>query len=194
MPSGHQQTGSKKLVTQINMGVMYAQYVDHPIPDQEMVDTFIMVIMKCDLFNTSYEKWHVRPDKNKTWNEATVFWNEEVNLKRTCAVIPGQYVFGGNATDTDTTEGDAAYEQLVNDFSSASDKSQTTVSGLTANNTQLQQQLQQAQMMCQDMTNSTPPLAYQMPFQTQQQMHSQHQNRKNNNGGKLENERSNYRG
>ena len=82
--------GFEKLVTQINMSVMYAQYINHPIPDQEMVDTFIMVIMKCDLFNTSYEKWHVRPDKNKTWNEATVFWNEEVNLKRTCEVTAGQ--------------------------------------------------------------------------------------------------------
>ena len=48
--------GFEKLVTQINIGVIYAQYVDHPIPDQEMVDTFIMVIMKCGLFNTSYEK------------------------------------------------------------------------------------------------------------------------------------------
>ena len=65
--------GFKKLVTQINIGVMYAQYVDHPIPDQEMVDTFIMVIIKCGLFNTSYEKWHARPEKNKTWTEATVF-------------------------------------------------------------------------------------------------------------------------
>ena len=46
--------GFEKLVTQINIGVMYAQYVDHPISDQEMVDTFIMVIMKCGLFNTSY--------------------------------------------------------------------------------------------------------------------------------------------
>ena len=59
---------------------MYAQYVDHPIQDQEMIDTFIMVIMKCGLFNTFYGKWHARPDKNKTWTEATVFWNEEVTL------------------------------------------------------------------------------------------------------------------
>ena len=58
--------GFEKLVTQINIGMMYAQYIDHPIPYQEMVDTFIMVIMKCGLFNTSYEKWHARPDKNKT--------------------------------------------------------------------------------------------------------------------------------
>ena len=57
--------GFEKLVTQINIGVMYAQYVDHPIPDQEIVYTFIMVIMKCGMFNTSYEKWHARPDKTK---------------------------------------------------------------------------------------------------------------------------------
>ena len=65
--------GFEKLVTQINIGVMYAQYVNHPIPYQEMVDTFIMVIMKYGLFNTSYQKWHARPDKNKTWTEGTVF-------------------------------------------------------------------------------------------------------------------------
>ena len=94
-----------------------------------MVDTFIMVIMKCGLFNTSYEKWHARPDKNKTWTEATFFWNKEVNLKRTCAVTAGQYGSGGNATDTATTEADAAYEQSVHDFYLASDKSQTTISG-----------------------------------------------------------------
>ena len=29
----------EKLVTQINIGAMYAQYIDHTIPDQEMVDT-----------------------------------------------------------------------------------------------------------------------------------------------------------
>ena len=46
--------GFEKLVTQINIGVMYTQYVDHPIPYQDMVDTFIMVIMKCGPFNTSY--------------------------------------------------------------------------------------------------------------------------------------------
>ena len=160
---------------------MYTQYVDHPIPDQEMLDTFIMVIMKFGLFNTSYEKWHARPDKNKTWTEATVFWNKEVDLKRTCAVTTGQYGFGGNATDTATTEADAAYEQLVHDFSSAFDKSQTTISGLTATNTQLQQQLQQAKMMCQAMTNRVPPATYQMPFQPQQQMQSQHQSWKNSN-------------
>ena len=60
------QDGFEKLVTQINIGVMYAQYINHPILEQEMVDTFIMVIMKCGLFNTSYEKWHARPDPNFT--------------------------------------------------------------------------------------------------------------------------------
>ena len=87
-----------------------------------MVDTFIMFIMKCGLFNTSYEKWHARPEKNKTWTEAKVFWNEEVNLKRTCAVTVGQHGFSVNATDTATTEADTAYEQSVHDFSSALDK------------------------------------------------------------------------
>ena len=104
-----------------------------------MVDIFIMVIMKCGLFNTSYEKWHARPDKNKTCTEATVFWNEEVNLKRTFAVTAGQYGFEGNTTDTATTEADAVYEQSVHDFSSSSNKSQMTISGLTATNTKLQQ-------------------------------------------------------
>ena len=133
-----------------------------------MVDTFIMVIMKCGLFNTSYEKWHARPEKNKTWTEAIVFWNEEVNLKRTCTVTAGQYIFGGNATDTSTTEADAEYEQSVHDFSLAFDKIQTMISGLTTTNTQFQQQLQQAKMMCQAMTNCVPPATYQMLFQQQQ--------------------------
>ena len=106
-----------------------------------------------------------------------------MNLKRTCAVTEGQYGLGGNVTDTYTTEADAAYEQSVNDFSLALDKIQTKISGLTATNTQLQQQLQQEKMMCQAMTNHTPPPTYQMPFQTQQQMHSQNQNWKNNDGG-----------
>ena len=116
---------------------MYAQYVNHPIPDQQMVDTFIVVIMKCGLFNTSYEKWHTRPDKNKTLIEATVFWNGEVNLNRTSSVTAGQSGFGGKAIDTTTTEAYAAHEQSVHDFYSAFDKSKTTISGLTANNTQL---------------------------------------------------------
>ena len=71
------------------------------------------------------------------------FWNEDVNIKRTCLVTAEQYGFSGNMTATSTTNVDTAYEQLVNDFSSAFDKSQTTISGLTATNTQLQQQLQQ---------------------------------------------------
>ena len=66
--------------------------------------------------------------QNKTWTEATVFWNKEVNLKRTCAVTAGKYGFGGNATDTPTTEADASYEQLIHEFSSAFDKSKTTIS------------------------------------------------------------------
>ena len=185
--------GFKKLVSQINIVVMYNQYVDHPIPEQEMVDIFIMVIMKCGLFITSCEKWYGRLDKNKTWTEATFFWNEEVNLKRNCVVTAGQYGFGGNTTDTATTEADAAYKQSVHDFSSAFEKIQTTISGLTATNTQLQQQLQHAQMMCQAMTNCTPPTTYKMPFQAQQQMQSQHQNWKNNNGGGQENGRGNNR-
>ena len=148
-----------------------------------MVDTFIMFIIKFGLFNTSYEKWHWRPDKNKTWTEATVFWNKEVNLKRTCAVTARKYGFGGNTTDTATTEADTAYEQLVHDFSLTFNKSQTKISGLAATNTQLQQQLQQAQMMCQAMKNRVPPETYQMPFQPQQQMQSQQQSWKNSNGG-----------
>ena len=79
----------EKLFTHISIGVMYTQYVNHTILDQEMVDKFIMVITKCGLFNRSYEKWHARPNKNKTWTEATVFGNKEVNLKRTCAVTAG---------------------------------------------------------------------------------------------------------
>ena len=118
---------------------MYAQYVNHPIPGKEMVDTVIMVILKYGLFNTSYEKWHARTDKNKTWTKATIFWNEEVNLKRTCAVTVGEYVFGVNTTDTATTEADATYEQSVNDFSSDFNKCQTKISELTAINIQLQQ-------------------------------------------------------
>ena len=117
-----------------------------------------------------------------------------MNLKHTCAVTAVQYGFGGNAIDTATTESDAAYEQSVHDFSSALDKSQTTISGLTATSTQLQQQLQQAQMMCQYMTNRTTPPTYQMSFQTQQQIQSQHQNWKNNNGGGQKNGRGSYRG
>ena len=121
--------------------------------------------------------------QKQTWTEATVFWNEKVNLKRTCAVTTGQYGFGGSTTDTATTDADAAYEQSVHDFSSAFDKSQTKISGLSTTNTTFQQQLQQSQMMCQAMTNFVPPPTYQIPVQTQQQMQSQHQNWKNNNGG-----------
>ena len=104
----------------------------------------------------------------KPWTEARVFWNEEVNLKRTCTVKTGNYGFGGNTTDTATTEADAAYEHLVHGFSSAFNKSQKTISGLTATNTQLQQQLKQAQMMYQAMTNCVPLVTYQMPFQPKQ--------------------------
>ena len=110
--------------------------------------------------------------RKENMDQSNSFWNEEVNLKRTCAVTEGQYGFGGNATNTATTEADAAYEQLVHDFSSEFDKSHTTISGLTATNTQMQQQLQQAQIMCQAMTNRVPPVTYQMPFQPQQQMQS----------------------
>ena len=63
------------------------------------------------------------------------------NLKCTCPVTAGHYGFGGDATDTAYTEADAAYEQSVHDFSFAFNKIQTAISGLTANNTQLQQQL-----------------------------------------------------
>ena len=185
--------GLEKLVTQINTGVMYAQYVDHPIPYKEMVHTFIMVIMDYGLFNTSYKKWRASPKNNKTWAEATFFWNEEVTLKRTCAVTAGQCGFGGNSTATSITDADAAYEQSVNDFSLALYKSQTTISGLTATNTQLQQQLQQAQMMCQAMKNRTPPPTYQMPFQPQQQMQIHQQNWNNNGGGIQVNGRGNYK-
>ena len=121
--------------------------------------------------------------KNETWAEATVFWNKKVNLKRTCAVTAGQYGFGGNATATSTTYSYAAYDKSVNHFSSVFNKSQTTISGLTETNTQLQQQLQQAQMMYQAMTNCAHPPTYQMPFQPQQQIQSQQQNWKNNDGG-----------
>ena len=127
--------GFEKLFTQINIGVMCAQYVNRPIQDQELLDIFIVVIMKCGLLNTSYEKWHARPKKKKTWTKATIFRNKEVNLKRTCTVTAGQYGFRGNATDTATARADAAYEQLVHDFSLALDKSQTTISGLIATNT-----------------------------------------------------------
>ena len=58
----------------------------------------------------------MRGQTKKTWTEATIFWNEEVNLKCTCAVIAGQYGFGGNTNDTATTDAEAEYEKLVHDF------------------------------------------------------------------------------
>ena len=71
----------------------------------------------------------MRGQTKKNMDRSNSFWNKEVNLKRTCAFTAGQYGFGGNATDTATTEADAAYEQLVHGFSSAFDKSQTTIQG-----------------------------------------------------------------
>ena len=49
-------------------------------------------------------------------------------------------------------------------------------------------------MMCQDMNNCTPPPTYQMIFQTQQQMQSQHQSSKYIDGGGQGNGCSSYRG
>ena len=106
----------EKLVTQINIGVIYAQYVNYLIPDQEMVDTFIMLIMKCDLFNKSYEKWHARPNKNKHERSNSFLergGEPETYLRSHTA---GKYGFGGTTTDAGITEADAAYQKLVQEF------------------------------------------------------------------------------
>ena len=107
---------------------MYAQYVDHPIPDQNMVNIFIIVVMKCILFNTSYEKLHARLDQ-KNRDRSNSFLERGGKPQTHLRSHGGQYGFGVNATDTATTEVDAAYEQSVHAFSLTFNKSQRTILG-----------------------------------------------------------------
>ena len=47
--------------------ILYVQFSNAPITDQDTVDADIKMLMKIGVFKCQYKEWHVCPDNQKDW-------------------------------------------------------------------------------------------------------------------------------
>ena len=59
------QDGWERPQKQIDDSTIYAIFSGHPIPDSDIVDAAITLIIQTGLFSTQYEQWHERADDKK---------------------------------------------------------------------------------------------------------------------------------
>ena len=136
--------GFNKLQKQIEEGMLYALVTNAPIPQADVIDIAITVMMQTGLFEPAYEQWHARPAGTKTWQDFKTFWAEKVRLKKLTSQPAGGWGFGMNATEQqqqgmyNTQEDDRAFAESVNDFSRAHDNTQATIANLAYTNQQMQ--------------------------------------------------------
>ena len=71
-----------KLARTIDDAILYAQFANAPITDQDATDAGMRMIMSTGVFERQYEEWHARPDDQKDWAHFKAWWPEKVRLKQ----------------------------------------------------------------------------------------------------------------
>ena len=176
------QQGFQTLVQQIEDGIEYATFASHPIPDQDVVNIAMRVLMRQGLFTTQYEEWHARDSNQKSWFDFKTFWAAKVRLKKNTTI--NNSALGMNSIEEEIIQ---EYDNSVDHFAESHNKTQSTIQMLTQSNAQLNAALQakdiQLSQMCQQMNfatnNPAPPPVYQQPFQ---QNSGGRRKKKNSNG------------
>ena len=83
------------IVKRLDDAVLFAAFAESPIPDHEVVDAGMKLLMKTGLFEREYEEWHARADGDKTWVDFKQFWPAKVQSKRRTQRTARQFGFGG---------------------------------------------------------------------------------------------------
>ncbi len=193
------QDGWHKLERQIEEGIMFTVFTGYAMPDYDIVDVGVRVIMRTGLFTQEYKQWHARVQTDKTWRHFKQVWKTQIDLVKRTTKNAGSFGMGMNALQTSTiSDLDTEYDNSVVTFANAHNKTQESINSLTQTNAQMQaalpsiqQQLEQVNqmqaMLCQQINamTSAPPPAWQ-----QQQYQQQHQG---GNGGTRRNGRRNNR-
>ena len=147
------QDGWEHLQKQVDNIVIYAIFSGQPMPDSNIVDTAMTLVLTTGLFGMQYEQWHERPDGDKTWAPSKDFWKQKINLKAITNIGAHTFGFGGNATAEKGADVDQEFNNSIANFADAHNHTQSTINGLASTNIslsnaipQLQQQMQMMQM------------------------------------------------
>ncbi len=70
-----------KLARTIDDAILYAQFANAPITNQDAVDAGMHMIMNKGVFECQYEEWHARQNEQKDWAHFKAWWPEKVRLK-----------------------------------------------------------------------------------------------------------------
>ena len=116
---------------QMEEGVIYGQYSGAPVPDYQVVDIAIRLILDTGLFEVEYGQWIARPENRKKWSHMKEFWPSKMEIKRTTMSTATKQGIGMLATANDV---DAAYAVATTNFSEAHQVTQTAVSNLMTSN------------------------------------------------------------
>ena len=120
------------LEMRIDNAAQYAKITGYLIPDANAVDTGMLALVKTRLFETAYEEWNTFPAAQKTWPHFKVWAKGKVKLKKNTQTVVGQFGYGIMGAKEGIN-----IKKLANNFSTAHNATQQTISSLTA---QLQQQ------------------------------------------------------
>ena len=139
------QDGWERLQKQIDDGTIYAIFTGHQIPDSEVVDMAITLIVQTGLFGTQYEQWHEHANGQKTWAHFKDFWKAKIELKTNTNLNFQAFGFGGNAAEQPGTDVEHEFNNSIANFADAHNQTQSTISNLTNTNMQLSNAVAQLQ-------------------------------------------------
>jgi hypothetical protein len=172
------------VIKQINDGNLFAHFVGHRKPDNDLVTIGEKIVLDTGLFAMQYGQWRKIDAAERTWAKFDEFWTAELDLWHETTRTAAQHGYGGNVTGSqgsDFDEAEQAYYDSLQKFGETNRDNAATFHSLAQTNSHmanniandvktLQQQMQQLIMTVQTQpppSNPTmsmpPPMQYPQP-------------------------------
>lgn len=167
-----------KLIRQMRDGMRYGQYIGQPISERQLLNSAELNIVRTNHFANEYSQWKSLPPADQTWQNFIIWWRGKYTTWKTLHMAAGKFGYGGAAVDNNENEIDqinaatnAANAVTFQQLTQSNNALTQQLQALQLSNTQLQQQMANAQAMQfqhqppQQQFVPPPPPHYQQPYQ-----------------------------
>ena len=160
------------VIRQINDGNLFAYFVSHRKPDNDLIMIAEKIVLDTGLFAIQYGQWRKIDAAERTWAKFDKFWTAKLDLWHETMHTVSQHGYGCNVTGTQGTEMDeveqAFYENLQK-LGEAKRNNAATFNSLAATNSHmanniavdfknLQQHQMQQLLLAVNCPNPQPPM------------------------------------
>jgi hypothetical protein len=129
------------VIKQINDGNLFAYFVGHRKPDNDLVTIGEKIILDTGLFAQQYGQWRKIDAADRTWAKFDEFWTAEMDLWHETTRTAAQHGYGGNISgttnETALDEAEQAYYNSLQKFGEANRDNAATFNSLAATNSHL---------------------------------------------------------